>query len=117
MVSQRIVPDNFQIRCASAQATVPNSGYSYADPLTYVHRITDPGKVLKFRQKDFDLIIHKEPLENPCHISENFKLPKFWDEKSIRANQRREIADGLKNKAVWAKYHVKNLPQTHVALA
>ncbi len=32
MVSQRIVPDNFEIRCASAQATVPNSGYCYEDP-------------------------------------------------------------------------------------
>jgi hypothetical protein len=32
MVSQRIVPDNFEIRCASAQATVPKSGYCYEDP-------------------------------------------------------------------------------------
>ena len=30
---------------------------------------------------------------------------------------RKEIADGLKNKAIWAKYHFKNLPQSHVSLA
>lgn len=79
-------------------------------------RPTDKETALAYGQTDFALISHPDPIPNPGAVSEYNALPKFWQEKEMKARRNKEIAEGLEGKATWDLYH-KKLPLKHVPLA
>ena len=62
------------------------------------------------------MISHPEAISNPGAVSEHNPLPKFWQEKEMKAKLKKEIKDGLEGKDEWHMYH-KKLPLRHVPLA
>lgn len=110
------VPDNFEIKNAFAQRQqqARSALDDYKDPKTHQFRTMNSECDLK--RAEFQTATKPDPLDNPHHISDYDKLPRFWADKERQISLKREIAKGLENKAQMVLTH-KKLPLRHIPLA
>ena len=79
-ITMKRVPDNFEIKNAFAQRQqqARSALDDYTDPKTHEFRPLNSECDLK--RPEFQTGSKPDPIENPHHISEHDKLPRFWAE-------------------------------------